>query len=207
MNMKKLSEGAEAHIYSINFLGFDGILKRRIKKSYRIRDIDDNLRLERTKSEARIMGFVSSFGINSPNVLLVSKYDIIMNRIYGKNLNDILNSNSKRDNLQKIFAILGHYAALLHNNNIIHGDYTPANVIIDANGAAYLIDFGLSDTTNSIEDKALDLLLMKRSVEKDDFRKFIDIYSKNSRDSKSIIKRLGEIEKRGRYNTRTLLIN
>jgi len=31
MSMKKISEGAESYIYSVNFLGLDSILKRRLK--------------------------------------------------------------------------------------------------------------------------------------------------------------------------------
>jgi Kae1-associated kinase Bud32 len=204
MKIKKLSEGAESCIYSSDFLGLNSVIKRRIVKPYRIKEIDNNLRTERTRNEARIMGLVSSFGVNSPNLLLVDKYDIIMSRVYGSNLNDILNRNGS-SSFGKIFPVLGHYAALLHNNNITHGDYTPANIIIGKKGIVYLIDFGLSSITNSIEDKALDILLMKRAIDSKSFGVFVLEYKRECKESGAILKRLQEIEKRGRYNTRTMM--
>jgi Kae1-associated kinase Bud32 len=203
MSMKKISEGAESYIYSAQFLGIDCIVKRRIKKNYRIEEIDQAIRGQRTKNEARIMALVSALEINSPSLLLVDRHDIFMSRIYGLNLNGLLNSCLY--DVDKTFSVLGRYLAILHNNNISHGDYTPANVIVDKRGLVYLIDFGLSEVTNSIEDKALDILLMKRSIDEGVFSKFIDAYKEHGKESKSILNRLEDIEKRGRYNTRTIL--
>ncbi len=59
--------------------------------------------------------------------------------------------------------------------------------------------------TGSMEDKALDLLLMKRSINTMQFRAFADGYKAQGKDAAGVMKRLGEIEKRGRYQTRTLL--
>jgi len=205
MRIEKLSEGAEAQIYSTHFLGIDSVIKKRMRKAYRINAIDEKIRTQRTKDEARIMSLVSSTPINAPKVLLVDKYEIVMNRIYGENLNRILDLGRKLNTMKKIFAIIGKYAAILHNNNIVHGDYTPANFMVGKDNSVYLIDFGLSDITSSIEDKALDLLLMKRSLDKKSFDEFIKAYSALSKDGKIIIDRLRQIEKRGRYNTRTLM--
>jgi Kae1-associated kinase Bud32 len=205
MKMRMISEGAEAHIYSLEFLGFDCVLKRRIKKYYRINEIDDDLRLKRTRSEARIMGQISGLGINSPRVLLVGKYEIIMKKVEGIGLGKLIYSNRRSAHLNSIFSTLGNYIAILHNNNITHGDYTPANIIVSKNDETYIIDFGLSEMTNSIEEKALDLLLMKRSVDGKFFRAFIGSYSKTCKESAEVLLRLGQIEKRGRYNTRTIL--
>jgi Kae1-associated kinase Bud32 len=199
--MRRIAEGAEAYIYSVNVFGIEGILKLRESKKYRIREIDENLRMQRTKKEARIMNAVGLLGISSPTLLLVDRYGIVMTKIDGKNLNDVGKYHAD------IFSILGTYAALLHNNNIIHGDFTPANVMVDGSGMPVLIDFGLSDITNSAEEKALDILLMKRSINDNEFKKFVESYTKSCKESRTILKRLVEIEKRGRYNTRTLAIN
>lgn len=207
MKIQKIAEGAESYIYSGNFLGFDGILKRRIEKNYRLKIIDGNLRTQRTKNEARILGMVSSLGISSPRVILVDKYDIYMNRLYGTGLSALLDSKHKNSKeMDRIFDIIGSYAAILHNNNIAHGDYTPANIIIGKDESVYLIDFGLSEMTISIEEKALDLLLMKRSIDKQSFKTLMESYRKKNKQSKIIMDRLKEIEKRGRYNTRSLMV-
>ena len=202
MKMKKISEGAESYIYSGKFLGIEGILKRRIVKKYRLKEIDEGLRSQRTRSEARILCLASELGISSPRVFLVDKYDIYMTRIDGIMLSDLLDSGEKRK-MNGLFETIGSYCALLHNSNIAHGDYTPANIMVKGN-AAYVIDFGLSEITNSIEQKALDLLLMKRSITAKQNALFISSYKKACKEDKHILQRLNEIEKRGRYNTRTL---
>ena len=205
MSAKKISEGAESYIYSGWFLGLDCVLKRRIEKRYRLKEIDDELRIRRTKTEARIMSLVSSIGVNSPKVLLVDRYDIYMSRIPGARLSNILQSSALKKDMGRIFSVLGEYAAILHAKDVVHGDLTPANAMVDKDLNVYLIDFGLSDFTNSIEQKALDILLMKRSVDDGLFGAFIQSYRKHSNSGEQVIRRMGEIERRGRYNTRTIL--
>lgn len=92
---------------------------------------------------------------------------------------------------------------LMHNGDISHGDFTPANVIKNKENY-FVIDFGLSELSNSIEEKSIDLLLMKRSISQADYLKFSKGYAKSSKNAKAIFKRLGDIEKRGRYQTRTI---
>ncbi len=205
--MRKLSEGAESHVYAVRYIGIDCILKRRIEKRYRVKSLDESLRTQRTKKEAKIMSIASSFGVRTPTLLLVDRYDILMSRIDGRNLHDILIKGNKSTNIMRVFKTLGKYAATLHNNGITHGDYTPANIIIGRNKVVYIIDFGLSEMSDSIEEMALDLLLMKRSVDKNNFTEFMNGYTRNSSNCKTVKNRLKEIERRGRYNTRTLAVN
>lgn len=197
--MRKISEGAESSIYAARLLGLDCILKRRIEKSYRLKEIDEGLRVRRTRNEARIMGFVSSLGISAPLLLMVGRYDIYMSRLDGKNLNCVNLKDGRA-----IFSTIGSYAALLHDNDITHGDFTTANVMVNGNCIS-IIDFGLSEITNSMESKALDLLLMKRSASTTQFGILLESYMRKCKDSGAIVSRMKEIEKRGRYNTRTML--
>ena len=55
MNNKILYKGAEAEIQKTTFMGFDVVQKSRIKKGYRIKNIDDYLISTRTKEEAKLM--------------------------------------------------------------------------------------------------------------------------------------------------------
>ena len=198
----KISEGAEAVMYGIRILGFDAVVKCRMRKSYRIESMDTQIRVMRTKRESRAMSAALEAGVRVPPVLFVDKYNICMGRISGIGLNKLM--TSKRVD-GKIFYMLGVYAGRLHNAGIAHGDYTPANVMVDDKGLPWIIDFGLSEMTNSLEEKALDLLLMKRSVSAARFRIFAKGYKERSNDAIGVMKRLSEIEKRGRYQTRTLL--
>lgn len=68
----------------------------------------------------------------------------------------------------------------------------------------YLIDFGLSYVSTNIEDKAVDLYVLKRAIisanakSKEIFDKILESYKNFNSKSNSIIARLNEVEMRGR---------
>ena len=198
----KISEGAEAVIYGVSVLGFNAVVKYRAKKRYRVEVMDRQIRATRTKNEARIMATAMVAGVHVPSVMFVDEYNICMSMIGGRNLNALMASKKVGSGM---FHALGLYAGALHNAGIAHGDYTPANVMVDDKGMPWIIDFGLSEMTGSLEERALDLLLMKRSINAEQFRAFANGYKEQSKDSTVVMKRLASIEKRGRYQTRTLL--
>lgn len=88
----------------------------------------------------------------------------------------------------------GRILARLHEADIIHGDYTPANLIKD--DRIHVIDFGLGFISSDIEDKAVDVFTMLRAIdEKDAFLEGYTAYGKAG----SVLKRLKKVEKRVRY--------
>ena len=94
----------------------------------------------------------------------------------------------------------GAVLARLHSKDIIHGDYTPANLIesyTESGGKKIVvIDFGLSFISNDIEDKATDVFTMLRAIdEKDAFLAGYKSYAKAER----VFERVKVIEKRVRY--------
>ncbi len=204
--MKMMGEGAEAKVYSGNFLGVEVVIKDRVRKRYRIKEIDDSLRKRRTKTEARMLYAASSNGINAPNVLLVDGTKLYIRRIKARNLHEYTNGGMVMAGAKMGHALYsaGVQCGILHNIGIAHGDFTPANMMIDGDGGLWIIDFGLAEATRSAEDKALDLLLMKRAVSKGLFARFLSGYRKSSVAHAEITRRLAEIERRGRYQTRTL---
>ncbi len=204
--MKIIGEGAEAKIYQGRFLGFDTIVKDRIKKRYRIDLIDNALRKQRTKREAKILYMAATNGLMVPSVLFVGDTTLIIKKIDGVGLHEIINENTIGESKYRdLLFLAGRYAGIMHNLNIAHGDYTPANMMLDKSNRLWIIDFGLSEITSSIEEKALDLLLMKRAIPKSLFENFLKGYRTECKDADKTIARLAEIEKRGRYQTRTLL--
>lgn len=194
--LKKISEGAEAAIYCVNLYGKEMLIKYRAPKRYRIAELDRSIRIARTKKEAKMMVKARSGGANVPQVFGVGESVIYMERIKGRLLKDTKITTLAARQIAKQLAIL-------HNSGITHGDFTPANIITEGK-KAFVIDFGLSEPTVGSEERALDLLLMKRQLSKALYASFIAAYSGNANSSKDTIKRLGEIEERGRYQTRTL---
>jgi len=205
-----LAKGAESDIVKKSYFGKDAILKKRVSKSYRIKEIDDKIRRMRTKSEAKLISDIKSCGVKSPVLYDVNLDDksILMEEVHGNLLKNVMDdlSADERFNLAKV---IGHNIGLMHNNDIIHGDITSSNMIIDDNGDFVFIDFGLGGYSDLIEDKATDLLVLKKSFQSIDydiasetFEWIIDGYINTYSDdlSKNEIKnKIKDIESRGRY--------
>ncbi len=191
---KTIQQGAEAIISLQN----NQILKNRIKKSYRLKELDIKLRTRRTKSEAKIIEKLKSI-INVPKIIKTENNQIIMQHLKGKKLSEHL----EKLNYQNICKQLGEILTKLHNQNIIHGDLTTSNMILK-NNQVYLIDFGLGFHSHKIEDKAVDLHLLKQALEAKHFtiaNECITTILKNYKPDnyKLILERIPVIESRGRY--------
>ncbi|MFX0026494.1 MAG: KEOPS complex kinase/ATPase Bud32 [Candidatus Hermodarchaeota archaeon] len=209
---KLIHKGAEASLFYGHWFGKEVIFKHRIIKNYRIEQLDKKIRITRTLNEARALIKVKEYRINTPQVYEIDTETstIIMKYISGsklKNLIKTLNISKKRE----IFTQLGRIIAILHINGHVHGDITTSNIIITSGEDVFLIDFGLHDYSDSIEDKSVDLHLLKRvliSSHGDDytlcFNAFLEGYESEYRDRGSnayndIIKNISIIETRGRY--------
>ena len=203
---RERQEGAEAKVYPVTLIGIEGIIKDRIKKDYRAEQLDKTIRSQRTRKEARIIAIASEKGLRVPSVLWVGETKMAMTRINGIQLSELLNARMDDATKRSVFRQAGELLSGLHRANLTHGDYTPANLMVDSDGTVWAIDFGLADTDPSAEGRALDVLLMKRSVGKNEFAEFVNGYSAGSGAlGKETLARLREIELRGRYQTRSML--
>lgn len=158
---KIIQQGAEALIIQSSP---SILIKRRIKKSYRLPLLDEKLRKQRTKKEFALLQKASKL-IPVPNIIKIDEKttEIEMEFIEGKKLSENLDS---LPNKNEICIQIGKQIAKLHDNNIIHGDLTTSNMILsDKGNLLYFIDFGLSFISNKIEDKAVDLHLIKQALE------------------------------------------
>ena len=195
--MKIISRGAEAIIFEDN----NTLIKERIKKNYRIKEIDDKIRKLRTRNEARLLERASKI-INVPKVIDSSEKDakIIMEMIAGNLLRDNLNKLSK-DKLKKVCNLIGKNIKELHDNGIIHGDLTTSNIFF-VKDEIYFIDFGLGFISDLVEHKAVDIHLLKQALEskhhnifEESFKEVLSGYNPD----KEFLVRLGKVEGRGRY--------
>ena len=197
--MKLIAQGAESKL----FLNNGKVIKNRFRKTYRIKEIDDRLRKFRTKREAKILEKLQKSKISTPKLINNNKKDTLeLQYIKGKLLKNILN-----DNYLKLSKEIGDKVAMLHNLNIIHGDLTTSNMIL--NKKIYFIDFWLSFFSKKIEDKAVDLHLLKEALEskhskiwEKSYKAVIGSYVKKAVDGKEILKRIKIVEKRGRYKNK-----
>ncbi len=186
-------KGAEAIVYPTNYFNLNVLVKERIEKQYREKSLDTQLRTERTRQEAKLLTRAKETGILCPIIYDVSEYKLFIKKLEGEMLYNCKKISKKQ--LKESAEIL----AKLHKADIIHGDYTPANLIQTKKGLA-VIDFGLGYFSKKIEDKAVDIVTMKKSLNEQDGEIFLTQYSYFG--DKEILKRVDIIENRVRYAER-----
>jgi len=215
-----IQQGAEAIILHEGKL----IIKNRVSKGYRYPELDKKIIKIRTKKEKNLLEKASKL-INAPKPEETSEINIIkMPFIKGKKLSESL----EKLNYKKISKNIGESIAKLHDNDIIHGDLTTSNMIwakyvkkssnkkkdakqispndcnINNKGKLYFIDFGLGFISKRIEDKAVDIHLIKQALEAKHFSihkecEKIILENYNSKDKTKILEQLKKVEGRGRY--------
>ncbi|MBS3093452.1 Kae1-associated serine/threonine protein kinase [Candidatus Pacearchaeota archaeon] len=193
---KLIQTGAEAEIYQDK----NNILKKRVEKSYRIKEIDEKIRKYRTRHEAKILEKLSKV-IAVPKVIKVDedKKEITMEFIEGLKLSE----NFEKINFEKTAIEIGKTIGKMHDQDIIHGDLTTSNMLLYKN-KVFFIDFGLSYHSHKIEDKAVDLHVLKQALEAKHYKIseiLITIILKNynAKQCKEILEKLKKVEARGRY--------
>lgn len=198
---KQISSGAEAIIY----LDKNKIIKNRISKSYRIPELDKRIIKQRTKSEAKILEKANQI-INCPKPEKSKENNqIIMPYIRGDKLSEKLDLYPK-EKQEKIMLELGKIIGKLHEVNIIHGDLTTSNILLQKD-KIFLIDFGLGFQNGKYEDKGVDIHLLKQALEAKHFQHWEVLFKKFEKGYRSIqpkeagkvFERMKSIEKRGRY--------
>ena len=197
---KLLKRGAEADIYVGNWYGKRMISKIRKVKSYRHKSLDDEIRKSRTINEANMISASKMTGVVSPFLYFVDPFyaEIVMEFVDGKIAKDVITP--------RLCEEIGKYTALLHMNDIIHGDLTTSNFIVSKK--LVVLDFGLSYYSKRREDRAVDIRLIKEifssahvSFYKDAYEGFLQGYSEiyGEYETQKILKNVLEIERRGRY--------
>jgi TP53 regulating kinase-like protein len=202
-------KGAEAHLFKENWYGIEVIRKHRLPKGYRISQLDSEIKRARTVHEARLMFEAAKCGVPTPSIYFIDLLNstIIMEFIDGVRLKDVVDSleNERR---VRIFQSIGQQIALLHRNDIVHGDLTTSNMILTTSGKVFFVDFGLGDFSSSIEDKGVDIHLMHRALESAHFRCSAECFEAvvngyndtfGEKQASDILSRVKDIEMRGRY--------
>ena len=95
---------------------------------------------------------------------------------------------------------IGSQISKLHDAGIIHGDITSSNIMLQDDKLVF-IDFGLGRYSTLDEDKAVDLLVLKKSLQSIDYNlatKYFDLVLKGY-DNDIVADKISEIESRGRY--------
>ncbi len=183
--------GAEAVLRKTALIGRRCVTKERMPKDYRERELDRRLRTERTRSEARLLHRAKQAGVQCPTVMEVGEFSITMSLIEGR----------RPQMSQAECREAGKMLSKLHAMDVIHGDFTPANLIRSPSGRLFVIDFGLGFVSPDVEDKAVDVFTMLRALggaKPGAKRAFLEGYGSYEK-AAQILKRVETVEKRVRY--------
>lgn len=203
---KIIYQGAEAKICISKYMNFNVVKKRRVKKGYRIKQIDNNLISTRTKEEAKLMIEARAAGVSVPIIYDVDLQNgiITMEYLKGKRIKDILNDLDEKERI-RICEKIGESIARFHNNDIIHGDITTSNMIL-LDDKIHFFDFGLGEINSELEAKGVDLHVLMEAIESTHskysncFNCVLEGYKKElKQDANKVIKKIQDIVKRGRY--------
>lgn len=186
--------GAEAVV----LIEADKVIKTRIKKDYRIKELDERLRTERTRAEAKIMSEARRLGVPTPIIYDVGRFDLIMEAIEGTPLKDVIDEEKAR--------LAGVLVGKLHGGGIIHGDLTTSNMLVKGD-RIYLIDFGLAFYDELLESRGVDVhvfyqtLISSHKEHERLMAAFAEGYRSSFGGADDVLERVREIEYRGRYKT------
>ncbi len=190
--MAVIARGAEAVIA----LEKDTIIKTRIRKRYRLKEIDETLRRERTRMEARLISEARRCGVPTPIIRDIIDFEIRMEYIEGTALKDIITP--------QLAERTGELVGKLHTFGIIHGDLTTSNILFK-DGKLFLIDFGLAYLDKTLEARGVDVHVLFQTFESthENHEELIEAfkkgYARTFSNADEIIERVKEIESRGRY--------
>jgi Kae1-associated kinase Bud32 len=190
--MEIIASGAEAVI------ALDGntIIKTRVNKRYRLKEIDETLRRERTRTEARLISEARRCGVSTPIIKDVTDFEIKMEYIDGDLLKNVITSALSEQ--------AGEIVGKLHSCGLVHGDLTTSNIIF-MSGKLFLIDFGLAYIDRTLEARGVDIHVLFQTFEstheghEELIEAFKKGYSRILPGADEVIKRVKEIESRGRY--------
>jgi TP53 regulating kinase and related kinases len=203
-----LEKGSEADLLLIDWYGKRALSKLRTQRFYRNPILDKELRHRRTIREAEMLSKAKEARIRAPYVYFLDTYrnEIIMEYIEGANLKSVFSA--------ELALKLGECIAKLHSKNIIHGDITTSNFILENRSQnnyteLAIIDFGLSFFSQRLEDMASDVRMLKEVLNSvhyeifdQAFSNFSEEYSSFSPSSRGrkVLRKVDEIQSRGRYS-------
>ena len=200
--------GAEAVLIKSSWFGHPCLIKRRLPKAYRLPELDKMIRKQRTILEVRALISAKECGVLTPMVFEVdvNAGSIIMDFINGTTLKESIPKLSIVQ-LQSTFLTVGRAVGKLHQGGIIHGDLTTSNILVTGNNDLIFIDFGLTQRSQSLEDRGVEVHLLKRvltsthaPIWKEAYASFLLGYGETGPHSANEIDtRVTAIELRGRY--------
>ena len=151
---RELGSGGMGGVY----MGRDKMLDRQVAVKVMLREFgDDEEFVEKFKKEAQ-----SAARLIHPNIAQVYSYGICDGMPYismelacGGSLYSIMNNNKGTTDIARVLKICQQVAQALQcasDQGFVHGDVKPENILLDSNGNAKLVDFGLAGMQKNTDE-------------------------------------------------------
>jgi len=165
VDVRPFHRGAEADLFLARIGPWKAVVKRRVRKNYRISELDYRIRRERTIREVGALSDAKKAGVRAPSILEVDleAFSIAMSYVEGDVARirlDSMSDNESRETLTEI----GRQIGALHEFGLVHGDMTTSNIILSKDTLPFILDFGMSAHSTDAEDRGTDLHLLQRSI-------------------------------------------
>lgn len=208
MAAELIAQGAEARVYAATLNGRPAIVKERFAKAYRHPDIDYRLRSSRMAQEARMLLRARQAGVCTPTVHYadMTACALYLERVEGPTVKRFIQDCCVPEEVNTVADAIGAAIASLHDADIVHGDLTTSNMLLrDGSTKRFvMIDFGLSQITTLVKDKAVDLYVCEKAFLSTHpnsealFARVLDEYRKTSRRGAEVVTHLNKVRARGR---------
>lgn len=164
-----VSRGAEASLRKVDWWGFPALLKERDVKTYRPKALDERIRRERTRNEARLLVDARRLGVRTPLIydLDLIRYRMILEELPGPTLRALLEDpNVASEDLSSAVSSFGWALGVLHAGSIAHGDLTSSNVLFPEGprGPPAFIDLSMGTRNPGLEELGIDLHLVEEDL-------------------------------------------
>ncbi len=205
------ARGAEASLRKVDWWGFPALAKERDAKNYRPKALDDRLRRERTRTEARLLVDARRLGVRTPLLYDIDlpRHRLILEELPGATLKEMLeDSHLAPDQLTAAVRAFGVTLGRLHAGGISHGDLTSSNVLFPEGpaGPPAFLDLSMGSRSPGLEELGIDLHLAEGDLRalhakaEGLIRAFHDGYAEGNPDGvKAVRQRAKEIRGRMRY--------
>ncbi|HTZ61546.1 MAG TPA: KEOPS complex kinase/ATPase Bud32 [Thermoplasmata archaeon] len=207
----EVSRGAEATLRRVEWMGLPALLKERETKSYRAKALDERLRRERTRTEARLLVDARRLGVRTPIVydIDLSRHRLVLELLAGPTLKELLERpDVPAESLAGAVRHLGEALGRLHAGGIAHGDLTSSNVLFPdgPDGPPAFLDLSMGSRSPGVEELGIDLHLVEEDLKalhaRSDalVRAFLEGYTSGNPDgAKDVRNRAKAIKGRVRY--------
>ncbi|MCW3995324.1 MAG: KEOPS complex kinase/ATPase Bud32 [Candidatus Bathyarchaeota archaeon] len=204
-----LKKGAEASLFIADWHRRKVVIKMRVPKRYRPKELDEQIRSYRTVHEPQLMHEAKTAGVPTPLIYMVNVPEslIVMEYVEGQQVKQLLNGASKSER-HEVCVKIGESIAKLHRHGLIHGDLTTSNMIQTPQGKIVFVDFGLGEKNMELEAQGVDLHLLKRALQSTHYQFWEECLQSvlcgytsvlGALAAEKVYGKIREIERRGRY--------